>query len=162
MPYNYYICIKNINYNSQRIKTLKNLHQKGNKLMKLKMYNIINIYTTIKALIENENFNDCILKFKMLGILKSLESPISNYQVIQYDTIKELGTPVFNDNGKETGNYTISPDNKETVEKYIQTMNKLGETEIDIPLDKFKASVIFNKGITAEQLIHLYPIIEED
>ncbi len=130
--------------------------------MKLKMYNIINIYTTIKTLIENENFNDSILKFKMLGILKSLESPISNYQTIQYDTIKELGIPILNDNGKETGNYTIPPDNKETIEKYIQTMNQLGETEIDIPLDKFKASVIFNKGITAEQLIHLYPIIEED
>ena len=130
--------------------------------MKLKIYNVINIYTTVKALIENDNLNDSILKFKMLGILKSLETSMSNYQTIQYDTIKELGTPVFNDNGDETGNYTIPTENKEAVEKYIQTMNKLGETEIDISLDTFKASVIFNKGIAAEQLIHLYPIIEED
>ena len=105
--------------------------------MKLKIYNVINIYTTIKTLIENENFKDSVLKFKMLGLLKSLETPMTNYQTIQYDTIKELGAPVFNDNGEETGNYTIPSKNKETV-------------------------VIFNKGIAAEQLIHLYPIIEED
>ena len=122
--------------------------------MKLKIYNVINIYTTVKTLIENENFNDSILKFKMLGILKSLEIPMTNYQTIQYDTIKELGIPVLTDNGEETGNYTIPSENKEAVEKYIQAMN--------IPLDTFKASVIFNKGIAAEQLIHLYPIIEED
>ena len=130
--------------------------------MKLKIYNVINIYTTVKTLIENENFNDSILKFKMLGILKSLETPMTNYQTIQYDTIKELGIPVLTDNGEETGNYTIPSENKEAVEKYIQAMNNLGETEIDISLDTFKASVIFNKGIAAEQLIHLYPIIEED
>ena len=93
--------------------------------MKLKIYNVINIYTTVKALIENDNLNDSILKFKMLGILKSLETSMSNYQTIQYDTIKELGTPVFNDNGEETGNYTIPSENKEAVEKYIKTMNKL-------------------------------------
>ena len=63
--------------------------------------------------------------------------------------------------GKDIEKLT-TPENKEAVEKYIQTMNTLRETEIDIPLDKFKASVIFNKGIAAEQLIHLYPIIEED
>lgn len=130
--------------------------------MKLKIYNVINIYTTVKVLIENDNLKDSILKFKMLGLLKSLEVPMSNYQTIQYDTIKKLGTPVLNDNGEETGNYTIPSENKEAVEKYIQTMNKLGETEIDILLDKFKASEIFNKSISAEQLIHLYPIIEED
>ena len=33
--------------------------------MKLKIYNVINIYTTVKTLIENENFNESILKFKM-------------------------------------------------------------------------------------------------
>lgn len=124
-------------------------------MITLKVGEILNIDKTIKEIINDSTIQDALTKFKLLGILHKLEPYILNYNVIKNDKIKEYGEK------NEDGSIMISPDNKEAIQKFSDSLNPVLNSDIDVPLEKLKAIDVFNKGINAEHLIGLYSIIEQ-
>lgn len=128
--------------------------------MKIKLGNILEINNVLKQIIDNTELKiDALFKFKLLGVMKSFEVPIANFEVIRNDKIKEYGKELEDENGNKT--IGIDTNDKETIAKFSEDINKVIESEVDININKIKSVDVFNKGLPADYLVRLYPIIEE-
>lgn len=128
--------------------------------MKIKLGNILEINNILKSIIDNTELKiDALFKFKLLGIMKSFEIPIANFEVIRNDKIKEYGKELEDKNGNKS--IGIDADDKESIEKFTKDINNVVESEIEININKLKPIDVFDKGLPADYLVRLYPIIEE-
>ena len=128
--------------------------------MKIKLGNIWEINNVLKSIIDNSELRiDALFKFKLLGIMKSFETPIANFEVIRNDKINEYGKETEDENGNKS--IGISVDDKEAIAKFSEDINKVIDSEIDVNIEKLKAIDVFDKGLSTEYLVKLYPIIEE-
>lgn len=124
--------------------------------MKLKLKNILMLHDTLKHIIDTNKEVDVRLKFKFLGILKSLESPVANFASIRNEKIAEYGTE------KEDGTVEIPNNDKETVQKFMDEINAVLDEEVDVHFGKLPAGELFQSNIPSEQLIQLYEAIDID
>ena len=128
--------------------------------MRIKLGNILEINNVLKSIIDNTELKiDALFKFKLLGIMKSFEIPIANFEVIRNDKIKEYGKELEDENGNKS--IGIDTDDKETVDKFSKDINKVIESEVYVNINKLKSVDVFDKGLPADYLVILYPIIEE-
>ena len=128
--------------------------------MKIKLGNILEINNVLKQIIDNTELKiDALFKFKLLGIMKSFEIPIANFEVIRNEKIKEYGKELEDENGNKS--IGIDANDKETVDKFSKDINKVIESEVDVNINKLKSVDVFDKGLSADYLVRLYPIIEE-
>ena len=128
--------------------------------MKIKLGNVLEINNVLKSIIDNTELKiDALFKFKLLGIMKSFEIPIANFEVIRNDKIKEYGKELEDENGNKS--IGIDADDKEAIAKFSEDINKVIDSEIDVNIEKLKAIDVFDKGLPTEYLVKLYPIIEE-
>ena len=125
--------------------------------VKLKLIDVLNINNILKEIIDNDKESkiDVVLKFKILGILKSLGTPLENIEVIRNEKIKKYGKE--DDNGQ----ISIAEDDQEARQKYSDDMNKVFQSEISLNIQKLKAEEVFKADIPVDYLVALYPIIEE-
>ena len=128
--------------------------------MKIKLGNILEINNVLKSIIDNTELKiDALFKFKLLGIMKSFETPIANFEVIRNEKIKEYGKELEDENGNKT--IGIDTDDKDAIAKFSGDMNKIIDSEVDVNINKLKSVDVFDKGLPADYLVRLYPIIEE-
>ena len=128
--------------------------------MKIKLGNVLEINNVLKLIIDNTELKiDALFKFKLLGIMKSFEIPIANFEVIRNEKIKEYGKELEDENGNKS--IGISVDDKEAIAKFSEDINKVIDSEVDVSIEKLKAIDVFDKGLPTEYLVKLYPIIEE-
>ena len=124
--------------------------------MKMKLSQVLNINQVLKSIIDDSDVSiDLLTKFKFLGILKSIEPHINNFEIIRNDKIMEFGE------NTDDGSVRIDHNNKEIMQKFNDELLKVLDTDVEILFEKVKAENIFNKGIDANQLMVLYPFIEE-
>lgn len=123
--------------------------------MKLKELMVLN--QILKNIIDQDTDHKihAVFKFKILGILKNMETPIANFEAIRNEKIKEYGTE------GENGTISIPEDDEEIIKQFTDDLNSLMESEVDIPLQKLKAEDVFRAGVPADYLVSLYGIIEE-
>ena len=128
--------------------------------MKIKLGNVLEINNVLKSIIDNTELKiDALFKFKLLGIMKSFEIPIANFEIIRNEKINEYGKETEDENGNKS--IGISVDDKEAIAKFSEDINKVIDSEIDVNIEKLKAIDVFDKGLPTEYLVKLYPIIEE-
>lgn len=128
--------------------------------MKIKLGNVLEINNILKQIIDNSELKiDALFKFRLLGIMKNLEVPIENFNVIRDEKIKEYGKETEDENGNKS--IGISVDDKDAIAKFSEDINKVIDSEIDVNIEKLKAIDVFDKGLPTEYLVKLYPIIEE-
>ena len=128
--------------------------------MKIKLGNILEINNVLKSIIDNTELKiDALFKFKLLGIMKSFEIPIANFDVIRNEKIKEYGKETEDENGNKS--IGIDANDKDAIAKFSKDINKVIESEVDVNIEKLKAIDVFDKGLPTEYLVKLYPIIEE-
>ena len=128
--------------------------------MKIKLGNILEINNVLKSIIDNTELKiDALFKFKLLGIMKSFETPIANFEVIRNDKIKEYGKELEDENGNKS--IGIDANDKDAIAKFSKDINKVIESEVEVNIEKLKAIDVFDKGLPTEYLVKLYPIIEE-
>ena len=128
--------------------------------MKIKLGNVLEINNVLKSIIDNSELKiDALFKFKLLGIMKSFEIPIANFEVIRNDKIREYGKELEDENGNKS--IGIDADDKEAITKFSEDINKVIESEVDVNINKLKSIDVFDKGLPADYLVKLYPIIEE-
>ena len=128
--------------------------------MKIKLGNILEINNVLKSIIDNTELKiDALFKFKLLGIMKSFETPIANFEVIRNEKIKEYGKELEDENGNKS--IGIDANDKDAIAKFSEDINKVIESEVEVNIEKLKAIDVFDKGLPTEYLVKLYPIIEE-
>ena len=128
--------------------------------MKIKLGNVLEINNVLKQIIDNSDLKiDALFKFRLLGIMKNLEVPIANFNVIRDEKIKEYGKELEDENGNKS--IGIDANDKDAIAKFSEDINKVIDSEVDINIEKLKAIDVFDKGLPTEYLVKLYPIIEE-
>ena len=128
--------------------------------MKIKLGNVLEINNVLKQIIDNTELKiDALFKFKLLGIMKSFETPIANFEVIRNDKIKEYGKELEDENGNKS--IGIDANDKDAIAKFSEDINKVIDSEVEVNIDKLKSIDVFDKGLPADYLVRLYPIIEE-
>ena len=128
--------------------------------MKIKLGNVLEINNVLKQIIDNTELKiDALFKFRLLGIMKNLEVPIANFNVIRDEKIKEYGKELEDENGNKS--IGIDANDKDAIAKFSEDINKVIDSEVDINIEKLKAIDVFDKGLPTEYLVKLYPIIEE-
>lgn len=124
--------------------------------IKLKLSEILNLNQTLKLIIDNsETKIDSLFKFKLLGIMKSLEPHVFNFEIIRNEKIREYGKET------ENGNIGIDPEDTEAIKKFNDALKEVINSDVSININKLKSNEIFDKGVKAEHLMGLYTIIEE-
>ena len=124
--------------------------------MKIKLGTVLDLNAMLKAIIDNTELKiDSLLKFKLLGILKNIEIPVNNFEAIRNEKIREYGKE------NDEGNIGISAEDTESMEKFTNDLNEVINSEIEVNIQKLKATDVFDKGLPAEYLVGLYSIIEE-
>ena len=128
--------------------------------MKIKLGNVLEINNVLKSIIDNTELKiDALFKFRLLGIMKNLEVPIANFNVIRDEKINEYGKETEDENGNKS--IGISVDDKDAIAKFSEDINKVIDSEVDVNINKLKSVDVFDKGLPTEYLVKLYPIIEE-
>ena len=124
--------------------------------MKIKLGIVLELNNMLKAIIDNTELKiDSLLKFKLLGILKNIEIPVNNFEAVRNEKIREYGKE------NDEGNIGISADDTESMEKFTNDMNEVINSDVEVNIQKLKATDVFDKGLPADYLVGLYPIIEE-
>ena len=128
--------------------------------MKIKLGNVLEINNVLKQIIDNSELKiDALFKFRLLGIMKNLEVPIANFNVIRDEKIKEYGKELEDENGNKS--IGIDANDKDAIAKFSEDINKVIESEVDVNINKLKSVDVFDKGLPADYLVRLYHIIEE-
>lgn len=123
--------------------------------MKLKVNEILNLNQTLKLIIEDHtNSIDPLFKFKLLGIMKAIEHPVSNFELIRNEKINEYGSKT------EDGNVCIPSDDADAIKRFQDDLREVIDSEVDVNITKLNAADVFHQGIHAEYLVGLYAIIE--
>lgn len=122
----------------------------------LKLSEILNLNQILKNIIDDKNLKmDLLFKFQLLGIMKTFEPYVTNFNIIRNEKIVEYGKKT--DDGKAS----IDQNDKEAMGKFMNDINKVMNGEVAINMAKLKAKDVFDKGLTAEYLVGLYSIIEQ-
>ena len=128
--------------------------------MKIKLGNVLEINNVLKQIIDNSELKiDALFKLRLLGIMKNLEVPIANFNVIRDEKIKEYGKELEDENGNKS--IGIDANDKDAIAKFSEDINKVIDSEVDVNINKLKSVDVFDKGLPADYLVKLYPIIEE-
>ena len=124
-------------------------------IMKIKLGTVLDLNAMLKAIIDNTELKiDSLLKFKLLGILKNIEIPVNNFEAVRNEKIREYGKE------NDEGNIGISADDTESMEKFTNDLNEVINSDVEVNIQKLKAVDVFDKGLPAEYLVGLYPIID--
>ncbi len=125
--------------------------------MKMKLSDVLLLNNTLKSIIDTDkNLKiNALFKFKLLGLMKNLEAPVANFDVIRNEKIREYGKK------DENGNIAISQDDTESVKKFTNDLEAVVNSDVEISIEKLKVKDVFNAGIPAEYLVRLYTIMEE-
>ena len=130
--------------------------------MKMTLNDALVLNDIVKALIDNTELKiSHIFKFKLLGIVKSLEVPVASYQRIREEKIREYGSTSVDEEGNPTGGVEIKADDTESIEKFTKDMNEFIQTEIEVDIQKLKVQEVFDAGVPSDYLVRLFNIIEE-
>ncbi|MBO5484381.1 MAG: hypothetical protein J5979_04130 [Lachnospiraceae bacterium] len=122
----------------------------------MKLADALNLNNAVKEIIDHDTSRiDALFKFKLLGIMKNLESYVTNFNVIRNEKIKEYGKE------DENGTVTISQEDNDAIQKFTEDINQLINSDITVDIQKLKAKDVFDSGVPSEYLVGLYPIMEE-
>ena len=124
--------------------------------MKMKLAEILTLNEDVKSIIDSGDTKiNPLTKFKLLGIMKQLEPHVDSFKIIRDEKIREYGKE-----DEKTGSISISPEDKEVFQKYMDECNKaILRIYPKINIEKISIEDAFDKGIPADKLVRLYAII---
>lgn len=124
--------------------------------IKLKVNEVLGLNHVLKTIIDNDNVKiNVLLKFRLLGIMHSIESHIANFEIVKNEKIIEFGE------ADENGIYQISTDKPDAMENFKKDIRQVLDSEVTININMLKPDEVFDQGLTSEYLMGLYPIICE-
>lgn len=124
--------------------------------IKLKLEEVLTLNNTIKTIIDDSNAKiNVLLKFRLLGIIKALETYVSNFEIIRNEKIVEYGKK------NENGIFSIDKNDIVSLEKFKNDLEQVLVSEVTINIEMLSVNEVFNSGLRSDYLMGLFPIIKE-
>lgn len=138
----------------------------------MKVKEVLNYNRIIKAIIDNANDVNSLVKFKLLGMLKQFEPIVANFETIRDEKIVKYGKttedgqtaivpPKKDDFENDEEFEKASKEYEDIIKKFTSEMDEVLDSEIDIEIKKFNYNDIMNAGVPSDYLVAIYGLIEE-
>ena len=121
-----------------------------------KLKDIVRLNIALKMILNNNDLGiDQSLKFKLLGVMKDIETPVANFENARVHKVKEYGKE------NKDGDFSISKDDIESMKKFKNDIDNILDSNVEVDIHKLKPNDVFDKGLSTDFLMALYPIITE-
>lgn len=125
--------------------------------MKMKLGEVLETYSYLKAIIDDNKLHlDTLCKFKLLGLLKSINTYAENFETIRKEKILEYGKL------NEDNTTSIDENDTENLNKFNTAMNELINSDVDLEVKFLSPEDVIDKGIPSNYLIGIYNLIKEE
>lgn len=126
----------------------------------LKVYQVNNIYSRIKNVIENKDIDiKAKFKFKLLRLYSEVQSIVKDFEMTKDGLINKYGTDVLDSEGNVTQK-RVSPDDK-TWTDFVKEINTVAESDVDIDITPITVDELFEMELDTDALADLVPIVVE-
>ena len=108
--------------------------------IKLKVNEVLGLNNILKSIIDNDKVKiNVLLKFRLLGIMRSIESHITNFEIVKNEKIIEYGEET------ENGIYQISKDKPNAMENFKKDIEQVLDSEVTININMLKPAEVFDQ-----------------
>jgi len=126
----------------------------------LKVYQVNNIYSRIKNVIENKDIDiKAKFKFKLLRLYSEVQSIVKDFEMTKDGLINKYGTDVLDSEGNVTQK-RVSPNDK-TWTDFVKEINTVAESDVDIDITPITVDELFEMELDTDALADLVPIVVE-
>lgn len=126
----------------------------------LKVYQVNNIYSRIKKVIENkDNGIKAAFKFKLLRLYSEVQPVEKDFETTKDGLVNKYGTDVLDSEGNVTQK-RVSPEDKTWVD-FVKEINTVAESDVDIDITPITVDELFEMELDTDALADLVPIVEE-
>lgn len=126
----------------------------------LKVYQVNNIHTRIKNVIENKDVDiKATFKFKLLRLYSEVQNIVKDFEMTKDGLVNKYGTDVLDSEGNITQK-RVSPEDK-TWADFVKEINAVADSNVDIDITPITADELFEMGLDIDALADLVPIVEE-
>lgn len=127
----------------------------------LKVYQVININSRIKNVIEGESVINAAFKFKLLRLYSEIQGVVKDFEITKDSLVNKYGKDVVDENGEIVPNQKrISPED-ENWKDFIKEINAVSDSEIDVNFTPISVEELFGVGLDTDACADLIPIVEE-
>lgn len=129
--------------------------------MEMKLNEVLQLDAVIKSIIDSKELPvSTVFKFRLLGILKSLESHVNNYEIVRVEKVKQYGKQTLDEKGNMI-DCKVEP-NTENEKLFRLDIEEILNTDVVVDIQKLKLKETFDSGLPTNYLLHLYPIMEQN
>lgn len=127
----------------------------------LKVYQVININTRIKNVIEGNSTINAAFKFKLLRLYSEIQGVVKDFEMTKDSLVNKYGKDIVDKNGEVVPNQKrISPED-ENWKDFIKEINAVSDSDVDIVFVPINAEELFSMGLDTDACTDLIPIVEE-
>lgn len=127
----------------------------------MKLNEVLQLDAVIKSIIDSKELAvSAVFKFRLLGILKSIETHVNNYEIIRIEKVKQYGKQTLDENGNMI-DCKVEP-NTENEKLFRLDIEEILNTDVVVDIQKLKLKETFDSGLPTNYLLHLYPIMEQN
>lgn len=127
----------------------------------LKVYQVININSRIKNVIEGESVINATFKFKLLRLYSEIQGVVKDFEITKDSLVNKYGKDVVDENGEIVPNQKrISPED-ENWKDFIKEINAVSDSDVDVNFTPISVEELFGVGLDTDACADLIPIVEE-
>ena len=127
----------------------------------LKVYQVININSRIKNVIEGELVINATFKFKLLRLYSEIQGVVKDFEITKDSLVNKYGKDVVDENGEIVPNQKRISPKDENWKDFIKEINAVGDSDVDVNFTPISVEELFGVGLDTDACADLIPIVEE-
>lgn len=127
----------------------------------LKVYQVININSRIKNVIEGESVINAAFKFKLLRLYSEIQGVVKDFEITKDSLINKYGKDVVDENGEIVPNQKMISPKDENWKDFIKEINAVSDSDVDVNFTPISVEELFGVGLDTDACADLIPIVEE-
>lgn len=135
---------------------LEQLNESTSEEKKLLVIDLVNGLESLNFLTVNKL--PVFTGFKLTLFLKAISPILEAYNKEKDALVKEYGTPVLDENGKETGRYSFEADK---AKEFNEKIKPLLEVEVDVKIPEIKIADLGNIEMDVNQISTIVWLLKE-
>ena len=127
----------------------------------LKVYQVINMNSRIKNVIEGELVINATFKFKLLRLYSEIQGVVKDFEITKDSLVNKYGKDVVDENGEIVPNQKRISPKDENWKDFIKEINAVGDSDVDVNFTPISVEELFGVGLDTDAGADLIPILEE-
>ena len=127
----------------------------------LKVYQVININSRIKNVIEGESVINAAFKFKLLRLYSEIQGVVKDFEMTKDFLVNKYGKDVVDENGEIVPNQKRISPKDDNWKDFIKEINAVSDSDVDVNFTPISVEELFGVGLDTDACADLIPIVEE-